>query len=68
MLKKWDLSNQSRTIQFIAAIVTAVIGGLLFNLIKVPIPWLLGPMAALLIASRLEILNFIGPLQLGIRD
>ena len=47
MLKKWDLSNQSRTIQFIAAIITAVIGGLLFNLIKVPIPWLLGPMAAL---------------------
>lgn len=64
MLNKWDLSNQSRTIQFIAAIITAVIGGLLFNLIKVPIPWLLGPMAALLIASRFRNVRFYWPVAM----
>jgi uncharacterized protein len=64
MLNKWDLSNQSRTIQFIAALITAVIGGLLFNLIKVPIPWLLGPMAALLIASRFRNVTFYWPVAM----
>lgn len=37
---------------FIYALLTALGGGLLFSLFSVPIPWLLGPMAALLIASR----------------
>ncbi|WP_423798129.1 AbrB family transcriptional regulator [Neobacillus sp. SAB-20_R2A] len=63
-MKKWDLSNQSRTIQFIAAIITACFGGWLFHLIKVPIPWLLGPMAALLIASRFKNVTFYWPVAM----
>lgn len=63
-MKKWDLNNASKTIQFSAALLTACIGGGLFSLIRFPIPWLLGPMAALLIASRFKNVKLIWPVSI----
>ncbi|CAH0303057.1 AbrB family transcriptional regulator [Peribacillus simplex] len=63
-MKKWDLNNASKTIQFSAALLTAYIGGGLFSLIRFPIPWLLGPMAALLIASRFKNVKLIWPVSM----
>ena len=63
-MKKWDLNNESKTIQFSAALLTAFIGGGLFSLIRFPIPWLLGPMAALLIASRFKNVKLIWPVSM----
>ncbi|MBK5446834.1 AbrB family transcriptional regulator [Peribacillus sp. TH24] len=63
-MKKWDLNRVSRGIQLLAAIVTAFIGGGLFSLIRLPIPWLLGPMAALLITSRFKNVKLIWPVSI----
>jgi len=63
-MKKWNLNNASKTIQFSAALLTAFIGGGLFSLIRFPIPWLLGPMAALLIASRFKNVKLIWPVSM----
>ncbi|MEY8757676.1 AbrB family transcriptional regulator [Peribacillus frigoritolerans] len=63
-MKKWDLNNASKTIQFSAALLTAFIGGGLFSLFRFPIPWLLGPMAALLIASRFKNVKLIWPVSM----
>ncbi|MGE7907232.1 AbrB family transcriptional regulator [Peribacillus sp. NPDC094092] len=63
-MKKWELNKASKTIQFSVAIVTAFIGGGLFSLMRLPIPWLLGPMAALLIASRFKNIKLIWPVSI----
>ncbi|MEY9866753.1 membrane AbrB-like protein [Peribacillus sp. B2I2] len=63
-MKKWDLNNASKTTQFSAALLTALIGGGLFSLIRLPIPWLLGPMTALLIASRFKNVKLIWPVSM----
>ncbi|USK76844.1 AbrB family transcriptional regulator [Peribacillus frigoritolerans] len=63
-MKKWDLNDASKTIQFSAALITAFIGGGLFSLFRFPIPWLLGPMAALLIASRFKNVKLIWPVSM----
>jgi uncharacterized protein len=60
-LKKWDLYQESKSIQLIASLVFAFIGGGFFTLIHLPIPWLLGPMTALLIASRFKKMKLIWP-------
>jgi membrane AbrB-like protein len=39
--------------RIIMSLVTAVIGGTIFNLLHLPIPWLLGPMIAVLIGSNM---------------
>ncbi|MGE6613056.1 AbrB family transcriptional regulator [Peribacillus sp. NPDC076916] len=63
-MKKWDLNNASKTIQFSVALLTAFIGGSLFSLVGLPIPWLLGPLAALLIASRFKNVKLIWPVSM----
>lgn len=63
-MKKWDLNNASKIIQFSAALLTAFIGGGLFSIIRFPIPWLLGPMAALLVASRFKNVKLIWPVSM----
>lgn len=63
-MKKWDLNNLSKTSKFLATLITAFIGGGLFFLIKSPMPWLLGPMAALLIISRFNKVKFIWPVSI----
>jgi membrane AbrB-like protein len=42
----------NKPIKLLVALVTALLGGFLFKLIHIPIPWLLGPMIAILIGSN----------------
>lgn len=63
-MKKWDLNKETKTTQFFAALVTAFIGGAFFSLIQFPIPWLLGPMTALLIATRFKRIQFYWPVSM----
>lgn len=39
---------------FILAFLIALVGGLVFSLLSIPVPWLLGPMTAILIADRFK--------------
>lgn len=43
----------NKTLRISLSLVTALIGGFLFKLLQIPIPWLLGPMIAVLIGSQL---------------
>lgn len=47
------LVGRSRYARIIASLVTALIGGILFKLLHLPVPWLLGPMLAVLVGSNL---------------
>ncbi|PLR95324.1 AbrB family transcriptional regulator [Bacillus sp. T33-2] len=49
-----------------AALLTALAGGIVFSFLQTPIPWLLGPMAAILITARFRKIEFYWPP--GIRD
>ncbi|OMP68364.1 AbrB family transcriptional regulator [Domibacillus epiphyticus] len=53
-MKKWHVTEQSASTQIAAAAVIAFMGGGIFWAIQTPIPWLLGPMTALLLASRFK--------------
>ncbi|MFP7296636.1 AbrB family transcriptional regulator [Neobacillus niacini] len=52
--------------RFFYTLLIAFIGGIVFFLITVPIPWLLGPMTAVLIGSRFKKIQVHWPIQ--IRD
>ena len=45
------LIQQSKKFRFILTLLIALLGGALFSLIHIPVPWLLGPMASILIGS-----------------
>ncbi|GGD84763.1 AbrB family transcriptional regulator [Paenibacillus nasutitermitis] len=45
--------NKGNSSKITIALVTAIAGGMLFELLHTPIPWLLGPMIAVLIGSNL---------------
>jgi uncharacterized protein len=45
------INKESKLVRFIITITIASIGGALFNFIHMPIPWLLGPMVAVLLGS-----------------
>ncbi|WMT39521.1 AbrB family transcriptional regulator [Paenibacillus sp. D2_2] len=47
------LLGRNRYARIIVALVTALIGGILFKLLHLPVPWLLGPMLAVLAGSNL---------------
>ncbi|MEW9676906.1 AbrB family transcriptional regulator [Lentibacillus sp. L22] len=51
---------------FILTLITAVIGGALFKLLHIPVPWLLGPMVAGLIGTNVLKQHYFWPT--GIRD
>lgn len=53
--------NEHINISFFLALLIALSGGLIFSYLAIPIPWLLGPMAAILFASRLKGLNLYWP-------
>lgn len=53
------LQTNHKTIQFLATLVIAGTGGFIFNLIGLPIPWLLGSMTAILITSRFRSVRFL---------
>ncbi|WP_026695773.1 AbrB family transcriptional regulator [Peribacillus kribbensis] len=56
----------STTKSFLYSLCLAAAGGLIFSLISVPIPWLLGPMAATLIGARFKKYKVVWPVY--IRD
>jgi membrane AbrB-like protein len=47
-----QLNNKNKSIQLLYSFVVAALGGLVFNYIHMPIPWLLGPMVAIFLLSR----------------
>jgi uncharacterized protein len=46
---------------FLLAVLIALVGGLVFSFISIPVPWLLGPMSAILIADRFNGLTLYWP-------
>ncbi|GGE32981.1 monooxygenase [Pullulanibacillus camelliae] len=44
--------NQNKWMQLLFTCALAIVGGLIFKIIHLPIPWLLGPMIAVLIGSK----------------
>ncbi|MFT9599305.1 AbrB family transcriptional regulator [Mesobacillus sp.] len=46
---------------FILAFLIALSGGLVFSFLSIPVPWLLGPMSAILIADRFKGLSLYWP-------
>ncbi|WP_027092274.1 AbrB family transcriptional regulator [Cohnella thermotolerans] len=50
---KKDLHGSRPWTRFVLTLATAVVGGFVFKLLHLPIPWLLGPMIAALIGSNL---------------
>ena len=62
-----SLNNRdNKILRFTVTLVTAFIGGLVFSFLHTPIPWLLGPMAAVLIGARFGKIAFYWPV--AIRD
>lgn len=55
------MSKNSKVTSFLYALLIAVLGGYLFLYFGVPIPWLLGPMSAILIFSRFKRINLSWP-------
>lgn len=53
--------KKNKNISFIFALFIAYCGGLLFSFLSILIPWLLGPMAGILIASRFRGLYLFWP-------
>ncbi|WP_164669928.1 AbrB family transcriptional regulator [Virgibacillus doumboii] len=55
--------RQHNIAKIIKTIITAIIGGALFKVLQIPVPWLLGPMVAMVIGSNIIKLNFKWPNQ-----
>lgn len=47
-----QLNSKNKSIQLLYSFVVAALGGLVFNYIHMPIPWLLGPMVVIFLLSR----------------
>lgn len=60
-MNKIFLKNNDKRIRFCVTLLTALIGGFIFSVLHAPIPWLLGPMAAVLIVSRFIKIQFYWP-------
>lgn len=54
----------NKFIRFLITLLIALAGGTVFELIHVPIPWLLGPMSAILIGSRCSKMPLYWPIML----
>ncbi|WP_251027918.1 AbrB family transcriptional regulator [Bacillus sp. ISL-41] len=54
---KKSLRNNS----FLTAFLIALAGGLVFSFLSIPVPWLLGPMSAILIANRFKGISLYWP-------
>ncbi|MGM0803650.1 MAG: AbrB family transcriptional regulator [Bacillota bacterium] len=51
---KYRSLNQHKSFQLLVTLSLALVGGLLFNVFSLPIPWLLGTMTAVLIVNQLS--------------
>lgn len=60
-MKRWNSIKEKEIVQLCISFIMAFIGGWLFTIIHAPIPWLLGPMTAMLLVSRIQIMTFIWP-------
>ncbi|MEH7501045.1 AbrB family transcriptional regulator [Neobacillus drentensis] len=58
---KISLKNEDKRIRFCVTLLTAFIGGFMFSVLHTPIPWLLGPMAAVLIGSKFGKVQYYWP-------
>lgn len=56
-----EQSALNTTKQIIKTLITAIIGGALFTLIHIPVPWLLGPMIAVLIGTNILKRRYVWP-------
>ena len=59
-----NFATNDKRIRFFITLLTALIGGFLFSILHSPIPWLLGPMAAVLIGSRFGKIQYYWPRRL----
>jgi uncharacterized protein len=55
------LKKSLRNHSFITAFLIALAGGLVFSFLSIPVPWLLGPMSAILIANRFKGISLYWP-------
>jgi len=55
------LKKSLRNKSFITAFLIALAGGLVFSFLSIPVPWLLGPMSAILIANRFKGISLYWP-------
>lgn len=53
MSMEWRRLNRLPVFRFLITLLTAMIGGFIFAWLHIPVPWLLGPMLAILIGSNL---------------
>lgn len=60
-MKKYTFKADDKILRFTVTVFTAIVGGLLFNLLHTPIPWLLGPMVAVLIGARFSKIPYYWP-------
>lgn len=60
-MKRWSLVKEKAIFQLSISFMAAFAGGWIFTLIHAPIPWLLGPMTAMLLVSRTKRLPFVWP-------
>jgi membrane AbrB-like protein len=65
-MRKMMIQHESKYIQFSFTLLIALIGGTIFSVIHMPVPWLLGPMAAVLIIPNLVKIPLYWPVY--IRD
>ncbi|WP_088068824.1 AbrB family transcriptional regulator [Gottfriedia luciferensis] len=61
-----QLIDKYKWIQILLTLIIATIGGVIFQFIKLPIPWLLGPMFFVLIFSKMKGIKLLWPSK--IRD
>ncbi|WP_223820945.1 AbrB family transcriptional regulator [Bacillus sp. S3] len=61
-----SMKRDSKGLRFTITALTAIIGGLIFSVLHTPIPWLLGPMTAVLIGARFSKIQYYWPVS--IRD
>lgn len=60
-MKRWSSIKGMMIVQLSVSFIVAFLGGWIFTLIHAPIPWLLGPMTAMLAVSRMKRMTFIWP-------
>jgi uncharacterized protein len=60
------LNKKSKSYRFLITLLIAIIGGSIFAVLHIPVPWLLGPMTAILIFSKIFKASFYWPVK--IRD
>ena len=56
-----NINKESKSVRLVTTILIGSVGGLIFAYINMPLPWLLGPMIALLIGARFSKIQLFWP-------